>query len=129
MTNTEKYLYTITLKRDSCKWYLELPTALRQLAPITPIELVGEKRKETKNILNRVFTLHGLCAKQLMTICCASRTYRGTPRPTGRKNRFALSMHPVRMWQWPRMLKFARLQMFCEFRNQNYGRKYPLVRL
>ena len=47
------------LERDPCKWYLELPTALGQLAPITPIELVGEKKK--KKFQQRLYSLRFAC--------------------------------------------------------------------
>jgi hypothetical protein len=43
------------LRKDPCKWYLELPTTLRQLAPITPLQMVVKKKS---NNMSQYLTPH-----------------------------------------------------------------------
>ena len=43
------------LGKDPCKWYLKLPTALRQLAPITPLQMVVKKKS---NNMSQYLTPH-----------------------------------------------------------------------
>jgi hypothetical protein len=34
------------LGKEPCRWYLELPTTLGQLAPITPLQMVVKKNNQ-----------------------------------------------------------------------------------
>ena len=67
------------LRKDPCKWCLELPTTLWQLAPITPLQFVVKNSLHTvvlpifvwgefKHVSLYRYTLR---VKQLITTCCA----------------------------------------------------------
>jgi hypothetical protein len=43
------------LRKNPGKWYLELPTTLRQLAPITPLQMVVKKKS---NNMSQYLTPH-----------------------------------------------------------------------